>query len=125
MAQWPSKGSNSDLIDLYWEKLPKYAHAEQLNGAAVSATGDYYTVDRKKTYLFTWAWKKNFCYNTERFLSLTNQNTKRKTEIKVFSDFGDDISRDWEQKSTSGRFAKGRFWPCTWKISVGKAQVNN
>ena len=48
MAQWPSKGSNSDLIDLYWEKLPKYAHAEQLNGAAVSATGDYYTVDGKK-----------------------------------------------------------------------------
>ena len=64
------------------------------NGTAVSATGDYYTVDGKKTYLFTWAWKKNFCYNTERFLSLTNQNTKRKTESKVFSDFGDGISRD-------------------------------
>ena len=31
-----------------------------------------------------------------------NQNTERKTESYVFSGFGNDISRGWEQKSTAG-----------------------
>ena len=55
-----------------------------------------------------------------------NQNTERKTESYVFSDFGNGISRSWERKSTSERFATGRFWPCSWKISsIGKNQANN
>ena len=42
------------------------------------------------------------------------------------SGFGDDISNDWERKSTTGRFVTDRFWPCTRHISsVGKDQVNN
>ena len=45
------------------------------------------------------------------------QNTKRKTESYVFLGFGNSISRSWERKSTTKRFATGRFWPCTWKIS--------
>ena len=55
-----------------------------------------------------------------------NQNTKRKTESYVFSGFDYGISRGWERQSTTGRFAAGLFWPCTWKISsVGKDQLNN
>ena len=55
-----------------------------------------------------------------------NQNTKRKTESYVFSGFDNGISRGWERQSTTGRFAAGLFWPCTWKIStVGKDQLNN
>ena len=54
-----------------------------------------------------------------------NQCTKRKTESYVFSGFGVGISRGWEWKSTTGRFATGRFWPFTWKTSsVGKDKVN-
>ena len=49
-----------------------------------------------------------------------------KTENYVFITFGNGISHTWEQKSTTGRFATGRFWLCTWKISsVSKDQVNN
>ena len=51
---------------------------------------------------------------------------KRKIGNCVFSDFGNDISRGWERKSTTERFATGRSWPCTWKISfVGKDHFNN
>ena len=66
------------------------------------------------------------CYKTEiSVLTLTdselqtflereeNQNTKWKTESYVFSGFGNGISRDWERKSTTGRFATGQFWPFT------------
>ena len=53
-----------------------------------------------------------------------NRCAKRKTESYVFSGFGNGISRGWERKSTTGRFATGRFWPFTWKISVGKDKVN-
>ena len=50
---------------------------------------------------------------------------KRKTESYVFSGFGVSISLGWEWKSTTGRFATGRFWPFTWKTSsVGKDKVN-
>ena len=54
-----------------------------------------------------------------------NQYTKRKTESYVFSGFGVSISLGWEWKSTTGRFAAGRFWPFTWKTSsVGKDKFN-
>ena len=54
-----------------------------------------------------------------------NQYTKTKTESYVFGDFGNGISRGWERKLTNRRFATGRFWPFTWKISfVGKGKVN-
>ena len=50
----------------------------------------------------------------------------KKTDSYVFSGFVYGISRGWEQKSTTGRFVTGRFWPCTSKISsVGEDQVNN
>ena len=50
----------------------------------------------------------------------------KKTDSYVFSGFVYGISRGWEQKSTTGQFVTGRFWPCTWKIySVGEDQVNN
>ena len=79
------------------------------------------------------------CYKTEiSVLTLTdsevqtflereeNQNTKWKTESYVFSGFGNGISRDWERKSTTERFATGQFWPFTWMISsVGKDQFSN
>ena len=55
-----------------------------------------------------------------------NQTTKRKTESCLFSGFSNDISRRWERKSTTSRFATGWFWPCIWKISfVGKDQSDN
>ena len=38
-----------------------------------------------------------------------NQYTKRKTESYVFNGFGVGISRSWEWKSTTQRFATGRF----------------
>ena len=51
---------------------------------------------------------------------------ERETESYVFSGFGNGLSRGWERKSTAGRFATCRFWPCTRKISsVGKDEVNN
>ena len=54
-----------------------------------------------------------------------NQYTKRKTESYVFNSFGVGISRGWEWKSSTGRFATGRFWPFTLKTSsVGKDKVN-
>ena len=79
------------------------------------------------------------CYKTEiSVLTLTdselqtflereeNQNTKWKTESYVFSGFGNGISRDWERKSTTERFATGQFWPFTWMISsVGEDQFSN
>ena len=50
---------------------------------------------------------------------------KRKTESYVFSGFGVSISLGWEWKSTTGRFATGRFLPFTWKTSsVDKDKVN-
>ena len=53
------------------------------------------------------------------------QYSKRKTESYIFSGFGVGISLGWEWKSTTGRFATGRFWPFTWKTSsVGKDKVN-
>ena len=47
----------------------------------------------------------------------TKPNTKRKTESYIFSGFGNFISRGWERKSSTTRFATGRFWPFTWKTS--------
>ena len=52
------------------------------------------------------------------------QNTKTKTESYVL-DLSNGISCGWKRKSTTGRFATGRFWPCTWKYSfVDKEKVN-
>ena len=68
---------------------------------------------------------KSWRLNTKKSVSLTdsevqtflegeeNQYTKRKTESCVFSGFGVSISLGWEWKSTTGRFATGRFWPFT------------
>ena len=81
-----------------------------------------------------------FCLKTEIFVStLTDSDvqtflereenqkkTKRKTESYVLSGFGNGISRGWKRKSTTGRFATGRFWSGTWMISsVGKDQFNS
>ena len=81
-----------------------------------------------------------FCLKSEIFVSTLTESdvqtflereenqkkTKRKTESYVFSGFGNGISRGWERKLTTGRFATGRFWPVTWMISsVGKDQFNN
>lgn len=38
-----------------------------------------------------------------------NQNTERKRESFIFNG----ISRGWERKSITERFATGRFWPFT------------
>ena len=78
------------------------------------------------------------CQNTEKSVSLTdsdvqtlligeeNQNTEIKPKDTLFNGFGSGISLGWERKSTAGRFASRRFWPCTRKISsIGKDQVNN
>ena len=55
-----------------------------------------------------------------------NQNTKKKkTETYIFSVVDNEISCGWKRKSSAKRFAIGRFWPWTWKISsVGKNQFN-
>ena len=67
-----------------------------------------------------WQWRSDFPKEEE------NQNTERKTKSYVLSGFGNGICRGWERKSTTGRFATGRLWPFTWKISsVGTDQVNN
>ena len=64
-------------------------------------------------------WRWNFL-RKEKY-----QNTKWKTESYVFSGFSNGISRGWERKSTTGRFAIGRLWPFTWMISsAGKDQFN-
>ena len=67
--------------------------------------------------------------NTEKSVSLAdsdvqtfvkgkeNQNTKRKTESYVINGFGNGISRGWQRKSTTKRFATGRFLPCTNSIT--------
>ena len=63
-------------------------------------------------------WRSNFSLKGEE-----NHNTRRKTESYVFSGFGDGTPHSRERKSITRRFATGRFWPCTWKISsVGKGQ---
>ena len=54
-----------------------------------------------------------------------NQNTGRKIKSYVLSGLGNGVSRGWEGKSTTGRFATHEFWPLTRKISsVGKDLVN-
>ena len=51
---------------------------------------------------------------------------KRKTYSHIFSGFGNDVSRGWQRKSTTRRFAADRLLPFTWKTpSVGKNKVNN
>ena len=57
----------------------------------------------------------------------TKPNTKRKTESYIFSGFGNFISRGWERKSSTTRFATGRFWLTwfTWKtLSVRTKSIN-
>ena len=50
----------------------------------------------------------------------------RKPKYEKGNRFGDSISRGRERKSTTGRFATSRFWPCTWNISsVAKDDINN
>ena len=62
-------------------------------------------------------------WNTKKSVSLTdsdvqnflggegNQNKcEKKTENYVFSSFDNGISRRWERKSTTGRFATVHFW---------------
>ena len=50
----------------------------------------------------------------------------KKTESWVLSGFGNGVSRGWERKLTTGRFATNRFLTVTWKISpVAKDEVNN
>ena len=45
--------------------------------------------------------------------------------MNVFGGFGVSISLGWEWRSTTERFATGRFQPFTWKTpSVGKEKVN-
>ena len=64
-------------------------------------------------------WRSNFLRKEK------NQNTKWKTESYVFSGFDSGISRGWERKSTTGRFATGRLRPFTRMISsAGKDQFN-
>ena len=41
----------------------------------------------------------------------------KKTESWVLSGFGNGVSRGWERKSTTGRFATSRLLTVTWKIS--------
>ena len=55
-----------------------------------------------------------------------NQYTKRKTENYVFGGFGNGISRGWERKSTSGRFARGCFGrlPGRFLLSVRTKSMN-
>ena len=54
-----------------------------------------------------------------------NQNTERKTESLLFSGFDNGTSHGYKRKSTTERFATGRLWPCTWKISSdSEDQVN-
>ena len=72
-------------------------------------------------------WQIRNAYRQQR-LNFPRRGGKQnqKTESYVFSGLGNDISHGWERKLTTGRFATGRFWPCTWKISsVGKDQAND
>ena len=72
-------------------------------------------------------WQIRNAYRQQR-LNFPRRGGKqnKKTESYVFSGLGNDIPRGWERKLTTGRFATGRFWPCTWKISsVGKDQAND
>ena len=74
--------------------------------------------------------------NTEKSVSLTNsdvqtflegkenQYTKRKTEMYVFSGFGNSISRGWERKSATGKFATGPFGRYLKDSSFGKDNVD-
>ena len=75
------------------------------------------------------ALKNPYRWQTVRFKLLDLQGEEnhysKEAESLVFSGFGVSISRGWERKSTTGRFATGRFWPFTWKTSfVGKDKVN-
>ena len=55
----------------------------------------------------------------------TKIRKKKKTETYIFSVVDNEISCGWKRKSSAKRFAIGRFWPWTWKISsVGKNQFN-
>ena len=55
-----------------------------------------------------------------------SKGKETKTASYVFSGFSNSISRGWERKSTTGRFAIGRIWSRTWKSSsVGRNQVSN
>ena len=84
-----------------------------------------------KSFLELWRLNTKKIHIAERLWVQTflewewNHYTTRKTESYIFSGFGVSISLGWELKSTTGRFATGRFWPFTWKTSsVGKDKVN-
>ena len=64
-------------------------------------------------------WRTNFPWRGRKPIY------ESETESYVFGGFGNGISRCWERKLTNRRFATGRFWPFTWKISfVGRGKVN-
>ena len=58
---------------------------------------------------------KNLYRSQIMTFKISQKGKKRATESLVFRGFDNSISRGWEQKSTGGRFATGRFWPCNWQ----------
>ena len=65
-------------------------------------------------------WKIRIAYRQERS-NFPRRGRKpkygKKTESWVLSGFGNGVSRGWERKLTTGRFATSRFLTVTWKIS--------
>ena len=83
----------------------------------------------KISYFFTYIDVANRLPDLSRIIAARTQGGKKqyakwKTESSVFSGFGVGLSRGWEWKSTTGKFATGRFRPFTWRTSsVGKDKV--
>ena len=63
---------------------------------------------------------------SEFFRTMAAKTLKNPYCLQTVTCFSDGISRSWERKSITKRFATGRFWPYTWEnSSVGKDQFNN
>ena len=88
-------------------------------------------VKKKKRYFFTYVWYRQSAADTSlafrNFFGLWLLKTlKNPYCLQTVTCSSDGISRSWERKSITKRFATGRFWPCTWEnSSVGKDQFNN
>ena len=118
----------------YRQSAADTSHAFRATRSGWWMSGKAFTILNPRSFVRIFS--DYFCLKTEIFVSTLTESdvqtflereesqkkkTKRKTESYVFSGFGNGISRGWKRKSTTGRFATGRFWSGTWMISsVGK-----
>ena len=117
-----------EIISILWPTLGRIANeilgVKGLKYKRIAVTWNYQPFTCDNCLLSTSNWSEFWPF--KQTVWLESHNPLISFRNYVFSGFGNGISRGWERKSISGRFATGRFWPCTWTISFhGKDQENS